>query len=140
MLDKHAAPLMNALSPVTWLCITDATDGHAVEGFADGRALSAEGLEALILVVSSRFERKSLIQRQRMVNTVLRDDLTDGSLHSVRMKCLTPAQWEGAGRPPSLRPGAPCTVHVSAGRNEAPPTIQDNDSGEAKCESKCEFC
>ena len=30
-----------------------------------------------------------------MVNSVLADDLASGRLHSVRMKCWTPAQWEG---------------------------------------------
>eukprot|EP00587_Corethron_hystrix_P000475 CAMPEP_0113313788 /NCGR_PEP_ID=MMETSP0010_2-20120614/10080_1 /TAXON_ID=216773 ORGANISM="Corethron hystrix, Strain 308" /NCGR_SAMPLE_ID=MMETSP0010_2 /ASSEMBLY_ACC=CAM_ASM_000155 /LENGTH=92 /DNA_ID=CAMNT_0000169887 /DNA_START=263 /DNA_END=538 /DNA_ORIENTATION=- /assembly_acc=CAM_ASM_000155 len=56
MLSKHFDPLASALSPVTHLCISDVTDGHAAAGFLDGRALAAEGREALILAVSSRFE------------------------------------------------------------------------------------
>lgn len=109
-MDKHAARIQDdpALTPITWLCISDVTDGHAVEGVKDGRALSADGREALILVVSSQFEQKALLQRQRMVNSVLTEDLKSGLLHSVQMRCLTPAQWEKVGKPRSFHPDKPC--------------------------------
>ena len=51
-----------------------------------------------------------LLDRQRKVNDMLADYLRDGRLHSVRMKCWTPAQWERHGRPqtyPSDKPAAP---------------------------------
>jgi len=114
IMDSYANLIRKALNPITWLCITDVTDGHAVEGALDGRALSADGLETLILVVSIQFEKKTLLQRQRMVNHVLAEDLTSGALHSVRMICLTPNQWEKRGRPTSLRPGAPCSLQFQA--------------------------
>ena len=36
------------------LAVTDVTDGHAVEGVRDGRALHADGREILVLVVADR--------------------------------------------------------------------------------------
>ena len=47
--------LRAALTPVHHLAVTDVTDGHAVEGVLDGRALRADGREILVLVVSARF-------------------------------------------------------------------------------------
>jgi len=114
VLQKHDTSLRCALFPVTWLCIADVTDGHAVEGFKDGRALDPTGLEALILIVSAQFEGKSLVQRQQMVYKILNNDLTSGILHSVRMKCFTPQQWEKKGRPASLRENVPCTISASS--------------------------
>ena len=44
-----------------------------------------------------------------MVNSVLAADLASGRLHSVRMKCWTPAQWEAkAAR--TFNPGEPCPL------------------------------
>jgi hypothetical protein len=46
--------LRAALAPVHHLNVSDVTDGHAVEGVRDGRALRADGREILVLVVSDR--------------------------------------------------------------------------------------
>ena len=40
------------------LAVTDVTDGHAVQGKEDGRALRADGREVLILVVADRCASK----------------------------------------------------------------------------------
>ena len=58
------------MSP-SFLAITDVTDGHAVEGAKDGRALSADGKDVVLLVVTSLFEERTPLERQRMVNDVL---------------------------------------------------------------------
>merc|ERR1712029_315161 len=97
--------------------IIDVTDGHTAEGVKDGRALRADGKEVLILVVLSKFERKSILQRQRMINKVLFQDLNNGKLHSVRMRCLTPAQWEKMGKPKTFQPDAPCSDNAYSFRN-----------------------
>ena len=111
-IELYANALRGApsLSPITHLCIVDVTDGHTEDGVLDGRALAADGLEVLLVVVSERFAGLPLLARQRMVNSVLAADLASGRLHSVRMKCWTPAQWEGKCCPHSFNPGEPCPL------------------------------
>lgn len=46
-----------------------------------------------VLVVSSAFEGKSRIDRQRMVNEILAEELKTG-LHALTQRALTPAEWE----------------------------------------------
>ncbi|KAJ8416619.1 hypothetical protein AAFF_G00324970 [Aldrovandia affinis] len=45
-----------------------------------------------VLVVSSQFEGKVLLQRHRMVNTCLAEELKE--IHAFEQKTLTPEQWE----------------------------------------------
>ncbi|KAL3046729.1 bolA-like protein 2 [Trematomus bernacchii] len=45
-----------------------------------------------VLVVSSQFEGKSLLQRHRLVNTCLAEELKE--IHAFEQKTLTPEQWE----------------------------------------------
>ncbi|KAM9827452.1 bolA-like protein 2 [Neosynchiropus ocellatus] len=45
-----------------------------------------------VLVVSSKFEGKPLLQRHRMVNTILAEELKQ--IHAFEQKTLTPEQWE----------------------------------------------
>ncbi len=58
-----------------------ACEGLSVEG--DG-----EHFEAII--VSSEFIGKSRIQRQQLVNALLKADFDSGKLHALSMKTLTP--------------------------------------------------
>ena len=106
--------LLAAFTPVTYVGITDVTDGHTVEGYKDGRALAAHGHELLLLLVTPVFDQVALLQRQRMIHNVLHGDLQTGHLHSIRMKCFTPAQWRQKGQPPSFHPppGAPCVMNM----------------------------
>lgn len=46
-----------------------------------------------VLVVSAAFEGKSRIDRQRMVNDLLKAELQSG-LHALTQRALTPAEWE----------------------------------------------
>jgi BolA protein len=46
-----------------------------------------------VLVVSNAFDGKSRIDRQRMINDLLKSELTNG-LHALTQKTLTPAEWE----------------------------------------------
>jgi len=105
--------LLAAFTPVTYVGITDVTDGHTVEGYKDGRALAAHGHELLLLLVTPVFDQVALLQRQRMIHKVLHGDLQTGHLHSIRMKCFTPAQWMQKGQPPSFHhPPAPCVMNM----------------------------
>lgn len=46
-----------------------------------------------VLVVSAAFEGKSRIDRQRLINDLLKEELRSG-LHALTQKTLTPAEWE----------------------------------------------
>lgn len=46
-----------------------------------------------VLVVSEVFEGKSRIDRQRLVNELLKSELQTG-LHALTQKALTPKEWE----------------------------------------------
>ncbi|XP_063042856.1 bolA-like protein 2 [Engraulis encrasicolus] len=45
-----------------------------------------------VLIVSPQFEGKPLLQRHRMVNTCLAEELKE--IHAFEQKTLTPEQWE----------------------------------------------
>ena len=45
------------------------------------------------LVVSSLFVGKSRVQRQQMVNALLRSFFDSGELHALSMKTVTPEEW-----------------------------------------------
>uniref|UniRef100_A0A8C0INK9 BolA-like protein 2 n=1 Tax=Chelonoidis abingdonii TaxID=106734 RepID=A0A8C0INK9_CHEAB len=45
-----------------------------------------------VLVVSSRFRGKPLLQRHRLVNELLAEDLKH--IHAFEQRTLTPEQWE----------------------------------------------
>lgn len=46
-----------------------------------------------VVVVSTDFEGKSLIQRHRSVNQTLSDELKN-SIHALSIQAMTPEQWE----------------------------------------------
>ncbi|MGH0169300.1 UNVERIFIED_CONTAM: hypothetical protein FKN15_003239 [Acipenser sinensis] len=45
-----------------------------------------------VLIVCPQFEGKPLLQRHRMVNTCLAEELKE--IHAFEQKTLTPEQWE----------------------------------------------
>ncbi|KAM4600568.1 bolA-like protein 1 [Polymixia lowei] len=57
-----------------------------------------------VLVVSPRFEGVSLIQRHRMVNDALREELSS-RVHALAIQVKTPQQW---GSNPTLAKSPPC--------------------------------
>ncbi|CAF0942044.1 unnamed protein product [Brachionus calyciflorus] len=58
-----------------------------VEDFSDGC-----GFKYNIFIVSKQFEGQSLLQRQRLVNEILKEEMND--IHALTQKCVTPEQWE----------------------------------------------
>lgn len=46
-----------------------------------------------IMIVSSSFQDKSLIERHRIVNTILKDELKS-SIHALSIQAKTPSQYE----------------------------------------------
>ena len=49
-----------------------------------------------VVIVSSKFERKSLLQQHQLINQVLAEDLA-GPIHALSIQAKTPAQWEHCG-------------------------------------------
>ena len=45
------------------------------------------------LVISSEFEGKGLLQRQRLVMAAVKSAIESGELHAISIKAYTPAQW-----------------------------------------------
>ncbi|XP_076345692.1 bolA-like protein 2 [Tachypleus tridentatus] len=50
------------------------------------------GAKFQALIVSPKFESKSLLERHRMVNSILADEMK--SIHAFTQKTLTPEQWK----------------------------------------------
>ena len=55
-----------------------------------------------VIVVSARFTGLSLIEQQRLVNSILTDELR-GGVHALAMKTLTPQKWQDAGQQAALK-------------------------------------
>lgn len=47
-------------------------------------------------VVSALFVGKSRVQRQRMVNEILKDEMAPGRVHALAQRALTPDEWSEA--------------------------------------------
>ena len=131
---RLTAALREACAPVLHLCYADCTDGHAVQGAEDGRAIRADGRDIKALVVSSCFEGQDALQRQQLVNRILGPHVISGRLHSVQLRCWTPAQWEKQGRPQNLgqpcfeQPGSPTLAPLSGDVSE-PLALQSCTAG-----------
>jgi acid stress-induced BolA-like protein IbaG/YrbA len=50
-----------------------------------------------VILVSSAFEGKGLIEQHRMVNDALKEPLADQRMHALSLKTYSPAQWEKLG-------------------------------------------
>ena len=50
-----------------------------------------------VIVVSSAFEGKGLIDQHRMVNEALKEPMADQRIHALSLKTFSPAQWDKLG-------------------------------------------
>ena len=66
--------------------IADGLHCDTVQVEGDGQHFEA-------LIVSPQFVGKSRVQRQQMVNAVLRSYFDSGELHALSMKTVTPEEW-----------------------------------------------
>lgn len=55
-----------------------------------------------VIVVSERFAGLSLLEQQRLVNSILADELRSG-VHALAMKTLSPQKWQAAGQQAALQ-------------------------------------
>lgn len=56
-----------------------------------------------VVVISPQFEGKSLVNRHRLINELLKEELK-GAIHALTMTTLTPAEWEKKGAPKKSPP------------------------------------
>ena len=59
-------------------------------------ALDGDGQHFEAIVVSAEFAGKSRVQRQQMVNALLKPYFDSGELHSLQMQTMTPDEWSAA--------------------------------------------
>jgi acid stress-induced BolA-like protein IbaG/YrbA len=50
-----------------------------------------------VIIVSSAFDGKGLLEQHRMVNDLLKDPLADQRIHALSLKTYSPAQWQKLG-------------------------------------------
>ena len=50
-----------------------------------------------LIVVSSAFEGKGLVEQHRLVNEALKQPMSDQRIHALSLRTFSPAQWEKLG-------------------------------------------
>jgi len=100
--------IRNSLIQSHVVYVTDVSDGHVKQGVLDGRAQNAAGIEIIAIVVSDDFKGKSILERHRIVNDALAEDLKSGLIHAIQIRTWTADQWEKRGRPDCSQ-GRTCT-------------------------------
>jgi stress-induced morphogen len=50
-----------------------------------------------VIIVSSAFEGKGLLEQHRIVNEALKEPLSDQRIHALALKTYSPSQWEKLG-------------------------------------------
>jgi acid stress-induced BolA-like protein IbaG/YrbA len=50
-----------------------------------------------VVIVSSVFEGKGLLEQHRIVNEALKEPLADQRIHALALKTYSPSQWEKLG-------------------------------------------
>lgn len=90
--------VLGSLKP-RYTLIEDVSDGHTIEGFKDGRSLTEDGRELLVLVVSDMFEGRSLVERHQLVQDCFKEDLESGNIHAIQIRAWTVKKWIKKGSP-----------------------------------------
>ena len=60
-----------------------------------GHAQAGGGGHFTVTIVSPVFEGKSLVERHQLVYAALKEDITNGKIHAMSLKTLTPLEWNG---------------------------------------------
>ena len=55
--------------------------------------IDGDGRHFQAVIVSPAFEDKTLLQRQRLVNSILESHFHSGDLHALSMRNFTPEEW-----------------------------------------------
>lgn len=67
-----------------------------------------------VAVVSEKFDGQGLVNRHRMVNQVLAEELLQGRVHALAMHTMTPDEWFEAGAKSPASP--PCRGGTAASK------------------------
>ena len=59
--------------------------------------LTGGGDHFQVLVISSDFEGKNLVEQHQLVYAALKDHMGDERIHALALKTMTPAEWERLG-------------------------------------------
>lgn len=51
-----------------------------------------------VIVISADFERKSMVEEQKMVFATLGEKITSGEIHAINIKAYTPDEWKTASK------------------------------------------
>ena len=70
------------------------TEQLQATGEVDFVRVEGDGYHYHLTVVADVFEGKSKVQRQQWVYALLKEHITQGSLHALTMKTLTKLEWE----------------------------------------------
>ena len=96
MYTKIQEKITQELDPVH-LQIEDESYKHA--GHAGMKGKTAIETHFVVTVVSQKFDNIPLIQRHRMINEILAEEMNEqkgGTIHALSIKAKTPAQWKKA--------------------------------------------
>jgi acid stress-induced BolA-like protein IbaG/YrbA len=58
--------------------------------------VAGDGRHFDVLIVSPAFEGLRPVKKQQLVYALLNDRISDGSLHAINMKTLTPTEYDAA--------------------------------------------
>lgn len=62
----------------------------------EGLSVQGDANYPQALIVSACFAGKSRVQRQQMINVLLKPYFDSGELHSLQMQTMTPEEWRAA--------------------------------------------
>ena len=80
--------ISQSLTPVS---LTVADESHLHRGHAGVRDAATPETHFSIEVVSDKFAGLNRVQRQRLVNDLLKDEFSNG-LHALSLRCKTPSE------------------------------------------------
>jgi BolA protein len=86
-IESIEARIREALAP-SHLEIRDDSHKHA------GHAGSSGGSHVTVTIVSSAFEGKNAVERQRAVYALFADELRTGAIHAMALMTKTPTEWK----------------------------------------------
>ncbi|MDX1976194.1 MAG: BolA family protein [Pseudanabaenaceae cyanobacterium bins.68] len=88
-IDQIKSQLNTAFAP-SWLELQDQSDRHRHH---PGRKQAPAGSGHYdLVIVSEQFESKTLIQRHRLIYSVLADQIPS-QIHALTIRAYTPAEW-----------------------------------------------
>ena len=56
--------------------------------------VGGDGYHVEVTVVSEQFDGLRAVKKQQLVYAALNEKITDGTIHALLMKTLTPAEWQ----------------------------------------------